>query len=339
MSTNTLFDRHKASFPFDPTYGLTLDELRRIKGPGPEREPSDFDAFWRDSFRQNAEIALEQEEKPSTFTHEGYKITEIYFNTLDSWRVGGWLCVPEKLTDAKTAVVCGHGYGGRAEPDHAILDGQSAVLFVCAPGFNLSANPERVVPDSAVDHVICGIESPQTYILRACAAAYWSAAELMKRRFPSAPLLYRGYSFGGGIGALMLPWQRLYVGAELGQPTFSYHSFRLKNPSQGSAEVVRKLYQRTPEIEKTLGYYESVFAARRIQVPIVYALSVFDPAVPAAGQFAVANATAPEFRTVVVMQFGHYDVIYHQQTTEQKRIAAEVAALYDRSSRWAHVRL
>jgi cephalosporin-C deacetylase len=149
---------------------------------------------------------------------------------------------------------------------------------------------------NAAEHVVFGIVSRQTYILRACVASLWQAATVLSKLHPAVAtnLNYSGESFGGGLGALMLPWDERFRRAHLVVPTFGHHPLRLQCPCAGSGEAVRQLYARQPGILDVLRYYDAAVAAQRITIPTLCMPALFDPAVPPPGQFAVANALSGE---------------------------------------------
>lgn len=329
------FKRIPHSFSWDPAYGLSLADLYarsrpelRLEAQG-WAEPADFAEFWEGTFAEQAKLPPEiLERRPSAEQGRApasYRVEEIYFQVLDGWRVGAWLVTPRAADRLEHLAVVGHGYGGRAEIGTEFLDGRHALLYVCAPGFNLSADPKRVVPGSSAFHVINGIENPRTYILRACVAAHWAAGRILQALYPGLPLIYDGTSFGGGLGTMNLAWGNVFSGGYLGQPTFANHPFRLRNETCGSAASVRALWLRADAtkraaIENTLRYYEGVFHARRIRVPVAFCLSVFDPAVPAAGQFTLALSVPRGLRRIAPTTTGHYDVPHPLLELEQRRI-------------------
>ena len=104
----------------------------------------------------------------------------------------------------------------------------------------------------------------------------------------------------------MLPWEPRYETAEIGQPTFGNHPFRLRHVCAGSGEAVRRLWLERPEISETLRYFDAVFAARLLTIPAVYACSQFDPSVPPPGQFSVFNAHAGSKR-LSPFSSGHFE--------------------------------
>ena len=321
----------KHDVPFDPTYGFTLEDLYAGKGGAlleGVAEPPDFDAFWEAALAEQMAmppVIVETKRSPQESLAPGYTVEEVYYHAIDGWRVGAWLCRPKDESRLERLQVIGHGYGGREQIGADQLDeGRVAALFVCAPGFHLSANSKKVISNSAAAHVIKHIEDPKAYILRACVAAYWQGARILQDLYPRLPMIYEGTSFGGGLGVMLLAWGNLFKGGFVGQPTFANHPFRLKNETRGSAASVRALWLRSnaemrAKIEHTLGYYETVFHARRIKVPVVFWNSVFDPAVPAAGQFTVALSVPESQRHIAPHTVGHFDFAHPVQALEAKR--------------------
>ena len=82
--------------------------------------------------------------------------------------------------------------------------------------------------------MVHGIRSKETYILRGVITDQWMAASVMLDMFPDTAdnLNYRGSSMGGGMGALLLPWDPRFKAAWLDVPTFgSGISTRVGAPS------------------------------------------------------------------------------------------------------------
>ena len=273
-------------FPFDPTYGYTRERLLAI---APPPAPPDFDTFWLSTHAEAMTVPLCLERTPVSSPSARHHLEIVRFSVLGGHRIGAWLVTPMEGRITAAGVV-GHGYGGREAPDFERR--QAALLYPCMPGFHLSS--AHNLPGQAADHVIHGIESRDTYLLRACVAALWSSARVLELLFPAQTgrLRYLGASFGGGISALALPWERSFVRAYLDVPTFGHHPIRLQCPCVGSGEAVRQLVARTPAVVEVLPYYDAAIAATRIRIPTLVAAARFDPAVPPPGQFAVYNALA-----------------------------------------------
>ncbi|MEX2607214.1 MAG: acetylxylan esterase [Kiritimatiellia bacterium] len=294
------------SFPFDPRYGHSVEDLQQIQAP--DTEPSDFAAFWRKLHRQALTVPLDLKVEPRPSPCKGQNLLQVSYRVWPDYRVGAWVLLPEKTTSPACGVVAGHGYGGREEPDTALAGPDRAVIFPVAPGFHISPDPHLPYNNAGM-HVVHGIEQKEHYLLAACAAALWRAVDVLEEICNGSieHFHYRGWSFGGGMGALMLPWEPRFQTAELGQVTFAHHPFRLRHPCVGSGQAVREYWLKDPSIEKTtLPYFEACSSLRHLHIPTVFACSVFDPAVPPPGQWAAANAH-PGPKRITPLPTGHFD--------------------------------
>jgi len=319
------FTPYSAKFPFDPTNGFSLAALRELRVD--EEAPADFVDFWQNAHERNRAVDPRPELRPAAHSAATHQIRELHFHTLGDYSVGAWLVEPREPGAIRRVEIWGHGYGGRSQPEPALFTEEAIQLFVCSPGFDLSACPERVAVNASNLHVITGIHSPETYILLPCAAAIWTASRVMAERFPQVPQVYRGGSFGGGMGALLLPWEANFAAAELHQPTFGYHTFRLRHPCTGSGESVRRLHELQPSIRKTLAYFDAAYAARHVKVPVAVGVCAFDPAVCPPGQFAVANSIPEHLRHRSEFSFGHCDFPHPDRVFEDQRHRERLAAI------------
>ncbi len=279
------------TYPFDPTYGYTEDDLLAVGCP--PSPPADFAGFWRGTFAAAAAVPPRPARTPLRRTPRAV-VDRVEF---DAWagdgepvRLGGWLTTPAD-GPVTGGLVVGHGYGGRNAPDAVPLVPGAAVLYPCLRGFNRSAQP--TIPATADLHVLHGIESRETYVHRFNAADLWAAASALLELEPAAvPLAYAGASFGGGIGAIMLPWDARYQRAFLDYPSFGHHPIRLTLPCVGSGESVRR--HGGDRHLPVLRYFDAATAAGHVRVPTMVAAALYDPAVPPPGQFAIHNCLAGE---------------------------------------------
>ncbi len=297
---------------------LELKKLLRVPSPEP---PSDFEEFWRATFAEARQIPLRTEVRRIAGGVPGFDFYEVEFDSLGGARAGAWITVP---SDGKYSrgVVVGHGYGGREGPDPGLPGPPAAAIFPCARGFNRSRSPQ--FPAEAATHVLHGIGSREAYIHRGCAAEIWSAASVLIDLFPSAAqcLHYFGGSFGGGIGALAVPWDARFHRVYLDVPSFGNHPLRVRIPCCGSGESVRLHFENHPEVLETLAYFDSATAARFIRVPAFVSAALSDPAVPPPGQFAVYNAIAAPKELFV-------------RTTGHPNVPEEDVALFQELAAWA----
>ncbi len=285
----------------DPTYGYDLETLRMVSAPV---GPADFADFWRATYQENAAIPLDLKRRAITSPSREVSLYEIEFTSLGGVRIGAWQTEP---TDGhyRRGVVAGHGYGGRSGPDLHQPGSPAVAIYPCARGFDLSAQP--TIPNEAMRHVLHGIGARETYVHRGCVADLWSAASALLDLYPAAAenLHYSGASFGGGIGALMLPWDRRFRRAFLDVPSFGNHPLRVTLPCYGSGEAVRHHHARRPQVLRdVLPYFDAATAARHIRIPVFVAAAKADGAVPPPGQYAVYNALAGE-KELYVRATGH----------------------------------
>jgi cephalosporin-C deacetylase len=287
-------------FPFDPTYGYDLRQLLTVGAPA---APDDFAEFWRGMYARTRDISPRATKRQLPAEREGRVTFEVEFDSLDGFRVGGWLTLPVD-GDVRTGLVAGHGYAGRDEPDYGFQYRHTAAIFPCGRGFNRSARPE--LPGSAAFHVIHGIASRQTYLHGKCVADFWAAVSALKELVPGDyPIDYAGGSFGGGLGAMALPWEPRFRRAFLEVPSFGNHPLRLTTQCTGSGEAVRQYYQRRPEVVDVLKYFDAATAATFTTIPTLVSAAPFDPAVPPPGQFAVYNSLAGT-KNLFVREAGHF---------------------------------
>lgn len=313
------------AYAFDPTYGYDLAALLAVAPPS---EPDDFAAFWQATYDEAATPDLQADFADVASPTPGFRVRLVHYDSWQGVRLGAWLVTPADA-DVRRFVVVGHGYYNRPIEDIGYTPG-TAALFIACRGLGLSRTAG--ISDQTALHVLNGIEDKSTYVHRGCVADTWAAAHLMSQTFPSAAgrLEYLGESFGGGIGAMALAWDRRFAFATLRVPSFGHHPLRLRHACNGAGEAVRRKWERSPDIyERTLRYFDAAVHAQRLNLPTHFACALFDPAVPPPGQFAVHNA-APGAKKLTVWQAGHHN--WAGTATDVKRADADAEALRARFS-------
>jgi len=313
---------------FDTTQGYGLAELLDV---GPPPEPDGFDAFWAGLKTRSDRVAVAPTVLGSATESTGRSglrltVLDVAFTSLGGVRIGGWLVAPaDGRIDA--GMVVSHGYGGREEADVSLIPPRTAAIFPCSRGLP-TRSLQPGVPSEGSGHVLVGIDDPLTYIHGGCAADIWCAATALAQLVPGADrrLAYWGGSFGGGIGPMALQVDHRFTRAVLEVPSFGHHPLRLQMPCNGSGADVRAYAAEHPEVVRTLSFFDAATCATRVDMPVVVAPALADPAVPPPGQFAVANAFAGE-TTVFVTSAGHAE--YAMQADEQVGFRAQAASLLD----------
>lgn len=308
------------AFPFDPTYGYTLPELLQVRGP---ETPPDFAAFWQANYEQTLARPTRASLRPTDLGHDRVEVFEVEYDGFDGFRVGGWLTRPRGVK-ATRGIVLGHGYGGRSAPDLGLMDPPAVMIQPCARGFHRSARPD--VPGEAMNHVVHGIEHRDTYLIRHCVMDLWSAVSALIELEPQVAqrVEYIGGSFGGGLGALAIPWERRFTRAFLKVPTFGNYPLRVHFECVGSNSAVRKRFLEDPSIMDVLAYFDAAVAARHTRIPTAVNAAPFDPAVPPPGQFCVYNEL-PGQKALAITSADHF---------EYPNRAAELAEMHRRACEW-----
>ncbi|GAB6859327.1 acetylxylan esterase family protein [Microbacterium xylanilyticum] len=270
----------------DGTYGFDLPALRRVE---PVPVPDGFADRWR-AWRAQAQRMDASPERTPVGEQDGRRLSIVEHAGADGTRLRAWLAEPID-GPARIGVVHGHGYGGRAAPDFARVPDDAAVIFPVARGLG-ALNTGVGAPSTRDDHVVAGLEDPDRSVLGLCARDLWLAADALCTLAGPLPLAYVGESFGGGIGALALPWDDRYIAATLIVPSFGQHDERLAVRCLGSGEALRRHVQAHPAARDVLRLFDASTAMLLNRIPVRVEAALWDANVPPQGQFAIANAVA-----------------------------------------------
>lgn len=310
-------------YAFDPACQMDLAQLLVIDSPLP---PGDFAEFWRKRYTAALTLSPRPYIKLADWQRPQHLVYDLSFVSTDEVRIGGWLLVPKDI-QVRRGIVFGHGYGGCELPEEILAVDEAVLLFPCFRGIDRS--PMAGVSPDPKDHVLHNIQDRQRYILGGCVEDLWLAVSALLELFPevAGQVAYSGVSFGGGIGALALPWDERVGRVHLQVPTFGHQALRMTLPSIGSGEAIR-VFQRCRDfhVMDTLAYYDAASAARHLRVPVLVAAALFDPVVPPPGQFAIFNAIPVPLRRLFVLQAGHFE--YVDQPQELRQMYQEVASFF-----------
>lgn len=289
-------------FPFDPSYGYSLDALLAVEPPP---EPTDFSAFWRMRLARALAIEPNPRVRISGESHPRFRVHDLDYVSTDGFPIRGWLLTPQ-VGSPQRGFVLGHGYGGIDSPPYDLPRDDAVYLVPCFRGLGRSQRaPISADPNW---HVLHDIDSRNDYILGGCVDDLWVGVSTLLLLFPelAGHIGYLGISFGGGIGAMAMAWDARIARGHLNVPSFGHQPLRLALPSIGSAAAVQRCVGQRSGISETLAYYDAAIAAKSIRQPMHVAAARFDPAVAPPGQFAVYNAI-PGDKRLFVLESGHFD--------------------------------
>jgi len=269
----------------DGAYGYDLDALLAVR---PVPPPDDFADLWRGWYSHARSVPVDPV-LSALDPVEGREVHRVEYTASGGIRLRGWIAMPVGGVAPRVGIVHGHGYGGRDRVDFSRVPDDAAVIFALARGQGaLNIGVGAPLPEDG--HVLHGIESVDHYVLGRCAVDLWHAASALLDTVGDLPLYYIGESFGGGVGALSVPWDDRFIGATLIVPSFGQYDLRLRMPCEGSGERVRDHVARHPEAREVLRYVDASTAASFLRVPLRAECALWDRHVPPPGQFAVANA-------------------------------------------------
>jgi cephalosporin-C deacetylase len=297
---------------------MDLDALLAVEPPV---APPGFDDFWNERYRRALALDPKPSLSASKTSHPDWQVFDIAYVSTGGFRIGGWLLLP-RTGSVRRGLVVGHGYGGREAPDFDIPVEETAILFPCFRGLSRSAQPP--ISSNCVWHVLHHIDKPDDYVIGGCVEDLWVAVSTLLALYPglAGHIGYSGISFGGGIGALAIPFDSRIGRGHLALPTFGDRPLWLTLPTVGSAASVQ-IYQKThPDVIDTLRFFDAATAATRIAVPMLVAVALFDPSVAPPCQFAVANALPKKYNETVILDAGHFD--YPDGAVQQKALRDRV---------------
>jgi cephalosporin-C deacetylase len=287
---------------YDPSHSYALEQLLCIEAPP---EPDNFSQFWQLRYKQAIELTPNPTLTSSNHSHIDFECYDVVFRSFEDFPIAGWFIYP-KNGSVKRAIVVGHGYGGRDSPDFHLPITDAAFLFPCFRG--LSRSRSWPISEDPYYHVLHDIDKPHDYILGKCVADLWLAVSAIIQLIPEVVghIAYLGTSFGGGIGALALPWERRIQRA---------HFRALQDYQKQHSHVL-----------ETLSYYDAAVAARHIDVPVHIAAALADPVVAPVGQYSIYNAI-PNQKQLFVLQMGHAE--YFDKVRQDQALLIELKDFFD----------
>jgi len=311
-------------YPYDPAYGYSLEDLLAVPAPD---EPADFADFWRGAYAEAIAHPPRARFVDTGYTEKGWRLYDLYYTSTNRMKIGGWMVVPVE-GPVRRGFVIGHGYGGRENGDFHYPLRESAILFPCLRGMNGRSFNPPISPEARY-HVLHDIDKPRHYIMRGCVEDTWLAVSVLLNLFPQVAghVGYLGGSFGGGIGAMAIPWDARIQMAHLRVPSFGHQPLRLELPTAGSGAAVIEFERKHPGLARdTLKYYDAATAAKYIRIPVHCACARFDPCVAPPGQFAVYNALAGP-KKLYVQDAGHHP--YDLEAQQDEEIMGEIETFFE----------
>ena len=277
--------------------------------------PADFSAFWRKTVIELELVDPEVYRTPvEDETDVSLVLEKVSFCSFGGARVHGYV-LRSRETQPRPLVVHSHGYQGCCEVMWEWARTGVNVCGVDIRGFGRSR--DALAEISPWGYVLTGIDSPESYILRAAVCDYLRAIQVARTLVGPdiVRTIYVGSSFAGGL-ALMAA--AVAPGADLlavGVPTFGWAEGRQFFVRLGSGKEINDYLARRPEavedVMVVLRYFDPINFAPAVSCPSLVGMGIVDEVVPAHTVYAVANHLAGPHE---VMEFP----ISHSDSPEQQ---------------------
>ena len=271
-------------------------------------EPEDFDRFWNATSRAVAEVPPQPTLARQASPAPGLHLDVLRFTSLGHKNISGYLLTHD-VPEPRPLIVHTHGYNSQYD---IMLNWARKGCHVCGidvRGFGRSTG----IPLAQKGWVLTGIEAPQTSIIRGAVADVWQtiavAHNLLGWRVSRTTLT--GFSFGGALAIMAAafdPHANLLVA---GQPTFGWHSERLRLSNAGSSAEIRHYLENNPDkaarAMETLSYFDTLHFATRVQKPTVIGAGLDDDVVPSRSVMGIASRLRSAPAELTLLPVSHSD--------------------------------
>ncbi|MEM8982961.1 MAG: alpha/beta fold hydrolase [Pseudomonadota bacterium] len=260
------------------------------------QEPAEFDILWQASLQSLDRTDPAPLSQRGASPRPGLTLDRLSFASLGGEQILGYLLSHDD-GGVRPLIVHTHGYNSQYD---IMLEWALAGYHVC--GIDVRGHGRSAArPSSSDGYVLTGIDTPQTSILRGAVMDVVQAIRVARLlvSWRVARTVLQGFSFGGALAVMagaLVPDLDLVVA---GQPTFGWHSERVRLAEAGSSLELRRFLDAAPhraeQINATLAYYDALHFAHRLRVPCFLGVGLADTVVPSRTVLAIANhiGTAP----------------------------------------------
>ncbi|MDP9352697.1 MAG: acetylxylan esterase [Chloroflexota bacterium] len=300
-------------------FDMPLEELQRYK---PQREePSDFDAFWRDTLAETREHALEARFDPVDFGLSTVETYDVTFNGFGGHPIKGWFLMPRHRTASLPCVVEFIGYGGgRGHPTDWLLWSSVgyAHLIMDTRGQGSSWSPgDTPDPGSGANahfpgFMTEGILGPRDYYYRRVFTDGVRAVEaaLGHAEVDNTRIAVSGGSQGGGVS---LAVAALHPEVSVVMPDVPFLCMYRRateiTDSSPYSEISRYCQihrNRVGTVFTTLSYFDGVNFAARSRGRALFSVGLMDEVCPPSTVYAAFNHYAGD-KDIRVWRYNHHE--------------------------------
>ncbi len=301
-----------------PTIDMPLDQLKDYKGLNPR--PSDFDQYWDSGLAEMRAIDPKVELIPHETKSQSVECFDLFFTGVGDARIHAKYLRPKGDSGPHPAMVCFHGYSGRAEDWFGLMpwvaQGFSVAALDCRGQAGESEDTGGVVGNTLNGHIIRGLsDDPSKLLFR---AIYLDCAQLagIVMDMPDVDAARVGATGGSQGGGLTLACTALEPRIARSAPVFPFlcdykRVWEMDLDVDAYAELRQyfrnfdPLHKRENEIFTKLGYIDNQYLAPRIKAEMLMLVGLMDNIVPPSTQFAAYNKITSKKDLVIYPDFGH----------------------------------
>jgi cephalosporin-C deacetylase len=271
-------------------------------------EPVDFDRFWNATASAVTEVrpqpSLSRQESPAPGLH----LDALKFTSLGHKPVSGYLLTHD-VPEPRPLIVHTHGYNSQYD---IMLNWARKGCHVCGidvRGFGRSTGMSL----AQKGWVLTGIDAPQTSIIRGAVADVWQAIAVARQLlgWRISRMTLTGFSFGGALAIMAAAYDSQANLLVAGQPTFGWHSERLRLSTAGSSAEIRHYLENNPDraaqAMDTLRYFDTLHFATRVQKPTVIGAGLDDAVVPSRSVMGIASRLTSAPAELRLLPVSHSD--------------------------------
>jgi len=302
-------------------FDMPLEQLKTYR---PDRvEPSDFDAFWRDTLAETRRFPLQATFIATDFGLRTVETFDVSFAGYGGHPIKGWLLLPVQRQGKLPCVVEFIGYsGGRGFPTdwllwssagyaHLVMDtrGQGTGWTkgdTADPGGEGSGDPQ------CPGFMTRGVLDPKTYYYRRVFTDAVRAIETAQAH-PSVDASRIAVTGGSQGGGLTLAAAGLTDAVKVAMPDvpFLCHyrratEIQASNPYEEISQFCQSHRDKVDQVFTTLSYFDGVNLAARARARALFSVGLMDEICPPSTVFAAYNHYAGP-KDIRVWRYNHHE--------------------------------
>lgn len=302
-----------------PLFDFPLEQLEIYLPKRPE--PTDFDAFWRETLASSRTVPVDAQFTPADFGVRSLDVFDLTFNGYAGQPIKGWFMLPKDITQPVPCIVQYIGYGGgRGYPQEwlSLASAGYAFLVMDTRGQGsrwLNGDTPDPEPDGSNPHhpgfMTRGVLNRATYYYRRVYTDAARAVEAARSHdlVNAAKIAITGSSQGGGI-AIAVSALVPDVAAVMPNVPFLCHFERaitLINtaPYNEITQFLAIHREKVQQVLETLSYFDGMNFAARASAPALFSVGLMDDICPPSTVYAAYNHYAGPKRMSVYAYNNH----------------------------------